>query len=219
MHGTSLPGNARVFIPSSACPSPVSLIKGIDTVDHGYTSADTAIPQSYFLFGSADLAAMPKASVVYLTASDANPVAFNPMPAGTVVTVASTKGLASSVDGGSPVPSTLSPTSVAIGYAFDDTTTEGLITVTFTTPRGACHVVLPVHHNAAEGRCLPVIALVGMPGSGKSTGGRQLARQLGLEFVDSDHVVEDRLGMPIQTGSPSTAKRRFATSSRPSSTN
>ena len=135
MYGTSLPGNARASS-SSACPSPVSLIKGIDTVDHGYTSADTAIPQSYFLFGSADLAAMPKASVVYLTASDANPVAFNPMPAGTVVTVASTKGLASSVDGGSPVPSTLSPTSVAIGYAFDDTTTEGLITVTFTTPRG-----------------------------------------------------------------------------------
>jgi shikimate kinase len=37
-----------------------------------------------------------------------------------------------------------------------------------------------------------------MPGSGKSTVGRQLARQLGLEFVDSDHVVEDRLGMPIR---------------------
>jgi shikimate kinase len=45
---------------------------------------------------------------------------------------------------------------------------------------------------------VPVIALVGMPGSGKSTVGRQLARQLGLEFVDSDHVVEDRLGMPIR---------------------
>ena len=45
---------------------------------------------------------------------------------------------------------------------------------------------------------MPVIALVGMPGSGKSTVGRQLARQLGLEFVDSDHVVEDRLGMPIR---------------------
>ena len=43
-----------------------------------------------------------------------------------------------------------------------------------------------------------MIALVGMPGSGKSTVGRQLARQLGLEFVDSDHVVEDRLGMPIR---------------------
>jgi shikimate kinase len=42
------------------------------------------------------------------------------------------------------------------------------------------------------------IALVGMPGSGKSTVGRQLARHLGLEFVDSDAAVEQRLGMPIR---------------------
>jgi shikimate kinase len=45
---------------------------------------------------------------------------------------------------------------------------------------------------------LPVVALVGMPGSGKSTVGRQLARQLRLEFVDSDTVIEQRLGMPIR---------------------
>jgi shikimate kinase len=43
-----------------------------------------------------------------------------------------------------------------------------------------------------------IIALVGMPGSGKSTVGRQLARQLGLNFVDSDTVIEQRLGMPIR---------------------
>jgi shikimate kinase len=42
------------------------------------------------------------------------------------------------------------------------------------------------------------IALVGMPGSGKSTVGRQLARQLNLEFIDSDSVIEQRLGMPIR---------------------
>lgn len=42
------------------------------------------------------------------------------------------------------------------------------------------------------------MALVGMPGSGKSTVGRQLARQLNLQFVDSDHVIEQRLGMPIR---------------------
>lgn len=42
------------------------------------------------------------------------------------------------------------------------------------------------------------IALVGMPGSGKSTVGRQLSRQLGLPFVDSDHVLEQRIGMPIR---------------------
>jgi shikimate kinase len=42
------------------------------------------------------------------------------------------------------------------------------------------------------------IALVGMPGSGKSTVGRQLARQLSMEFVDSDAAVEQQLGMPIR---------------------
>ncbi len=33
-----------------------------------------------------------------------------------------------------------------------------------------------------------------MPGGGKSTVGRQLARQLGVSFVDTDHVIEERLG-------------------------
>lgn len=42
------------------------------------------------------------------------------------------------------------------------------------------------------------VALVGMPGSGKSTVGRQLARQLSWEFVDSDLVLEKRLGMSIR---------------------
>jgi shikimate kinase len=37
-----------------------------------------------------------------------------------------------------------------------------------------------------------------MPGSGKSTVGRHLARQLGLRFVDSDTEIERRIGMPIK---------------------
>lgn len=43
-----------------------------------------------------------------------------------------------------------------------------------------------------------VISLVGLPGSGKSTVGRQLARRLQLPFADSDHVIEQRLGCPIR---------------------
>jgi len=43
------------------------------------------------------------------------------------------------------------------------------------------------------------VALVGLPGSGKSTVGRQLARRLGLDYVDSDHVIEQRLGCSIRT--------------------
>ena len=40
--------------------------------------------------------------------------------------------------------------------------------------------------------------MIGLPGSGKSTVGRQLARRLQLPFVDSDHVIEARLGCPIR---------------------
>ena len=43
-----------------------------------------------------------------------------------------------------------------------------------------------------------VFSLIGLPGSGKSTVGRQLARRLALPFVDSDHVIEQRLGCPIR---------------------
>ena len=37
-----------------------------------------------------------------------------------------------------------------------------------------------------------------MPGSGKSTVGRHLARRLGIPFVDSDHVIEQRIGCSIR---------------------
>ena len=42
------------------------------------------------------------------------------------------------------------------------------------------------------------IALVGMPGSGKSTVARHLARQLALRFVDSDLEIERNSEMPIR---------------------
>lgn len=43
-----------------------------------------------------------------------------------------------------------------------------------------------------------MISLVGLPGSGKSTVGRQLARRLQLPFADSDQVLEQRLGCSIR---------------------
>jgi shikimate kinase len=42
------------------------------------------------------------------------------------------------------------------------------------------------------------LVLVGLPGSGKSTVGRQLARRLDLPFHDSDKVIEQRLGCSIR---------------------
>jgi shikimate kinase len=44
-----------------------------------------------------------------------------------------------------------------------------------------------------------IISLVGMPGCGKSTVGRHVARNMGWRFVDSDHEIEHRLGHTIKT--------------------
>ena len=43
------------------------------------------------------------------------------------------------------------------------------------------------------------IYLIGMPGSGKSTIGRALAKCLHLTFIDADHELTDRTGVAIAT--------------------
>jgi shikimate kinase len=43
----------------------------------------------------------------------------------------------------------------------------------------------------------PHIILVGLPGAGKSTVGRRVARRLGRRFLDFDHEIERREGMSI----------------------
>lgn len=44
---------------------------------------------------------------------------------------------------------------------------------------------------------MTTIALIGAPGAGKSTVGRLLARELGVEFVDVDELISDQEGKPI----------------------
>ena len=51
--------------------------------------------------------------------------------------------------------------------------------------------------------------LVGLPGSGKSTVGRQLARRVSLPFFDSDHVIEHRLGCSVREFFESEGEERF----------
>lgn len=54
-----------------------------------------------------------------------------------------------------------------------------------------------------------VVSLIGLPGSGKSTVGRQLARRLHLQFTDSDHVLEQRLGCTIREFFEREGEERF----------
>ncbi|MDM0056125.1 shikimate kinase [Variovorax fucosicus] len=42
------------------------------------------------------------------------------------------------------------------------------------------------------------VALVGLPGAGKSAVGRRLGQRLQLPFIDTDHVVEQRVGCSIR---------------------
>lgn len=43
----------------------------------------------------------------------------------------------------------------------------------------------------------PRVVLVGLPGAGKSTTGRRLAKILGVPFADSDHLVESATGCSV----------------------
>ena len=42
------------------------------------------------------------------------------------------------------------------------------------------------------------VALVGLPGAGKSAVGRRLGLRLNLPFVDTDHEIEQRIGCSIR---------------------
>jgi shikimate kinase len=54
-----------------------------------------------------------------------------------------------------------------------------------------------------------LISLVGLPGSGKSTVGRQLARRLKVPFVDADQALEMRLGCSIRSYFEMQGEERF----------
>ena len=56
---------------------------------------------------------------------------------------------------------------------------------------------------------MSLVALTGLPGSGKSTVGRQLARRLQLPFIDSDQVIEQRLGCSIREYFEREGEERF----------
>lgn len=59
--------------------------------------------------------------------------------------------------------------------------------------------LIPVSATGISPRMKKNIILVGLMGAGKSTIGRNLAKQLNKEFYDSDRVIEERTGVDIAT--------------------
>ncbi len=56
---------------------------------------------------------------------------------------------------------------------------------------------------------MAAIALIGMPGGGKSTVGRQLARCLDLKFTDADALIEQRIRQSIRSFFEREGEERF----------
>ncbi len=54
------------------------------------------------------------------------------------------------------------------------------------------------------------LVLIGMPGAGKSTIGKRLAKKYGLTFIDSDLLLERRCNMPLQRVVNCIGLKRFA---------
>jgi hypothetical protein len=128
VYGLALPSGAEPLAGSS-CPAARSLISS-------YAANDQPVIVGVYDFGSVQISGAGKTGVINLFASDANPVAFNPMAAGTSIGAAATDGMTATVLGGSPVPSTGTPSAVSVAFAFDDNTSSGVVTVTFRSPSG-----------------------------------------------------------------------------------
>lgn len=123
--------------PGGNCIAPVSLstafrIEGVATVARTIEYRQLA----YRLVDFSDLYGVGAQGALSFTVADGNPVAYNPMPAGTVITAAATSGLAVTVMYGTPVANTNMPTGAQISFKFDDVTPSGTITVNFKSPSG-----------------------------------------------------------------------------------
>jgi hypothetical protein len=135
MWGLSSPFGS--YAAAGTCASGLSLtIPNASAASPAYNAAGVAQKLTYFPVGGSGLYSQPATGVIAFYVSDANPVAFNPMAAGTSISVSATTGLSASVAGGSPVPSTAAPTGAAVNFSFAAGTSSGTITVSIRSPAG-----------------------------------------------------------------------------------
>ncbi|MDR3362601.1 MAG: shikimate kinase [Desulfovibrio sp.] len=65
------------------------------------------------------------------------------------------------------------------------------------------------HLMTTPAKTLPCIILIGMAGAGKSTVGKELARELQWAFLDSDYLIEAAYGMPLHYVAETLGKEAF----------
>jgi len=119
-------------------------------------SGNPRSPQSYYRVAGSGIYGTSKTGSIFFQGSDANPVALNPMAAGTVLTVTGTLGMTVSVAGGSPIPSTVAPNGMGISYQFDDNTRSGVATLTLRSPSGlGTSIPVPISMDAGPGSTCP----------------------------------------------------------------
>jgi len=139
-----------VVAPSSAqCPASRSLITGYQPTTAGAANTVTV----YDLNGTT-LSNLTASNLTFLLA-DQNPVAYNPMAAGTTVSVTSSPVAAMTVQviGGGTVPNSLTPTPVAVSWNFNQGYTSGALAITMTSPttKTATTVTVNLIQGAAPG--------------------------------------------------------------------
>jgi hypothetical protein len=108
--------------PSPASRVPATAVGGAGRDESWYTGVDVGAGK------------IPPGALFFI-ATDANPIRYNPMAAGTVVTaVSGSKGLSVTV-AGTPIPSSTEPTGVSVGYQFaDDSDYPGVFSLNFRSP-------------------------------------------------------------------------------------
>ncbi len=133
--GTQLPTGSAM--PAGACPAATPLIRpNAGATFPAYDAAGNPQYLNYYYVGSTGLFGQSSIGSLFFYASDANTTAYNPVAAGSTISVAATTGLTVSLSGGSPVASSLAPTGAGVNYSFADGTTSGTITINITSPSG-----------------------------------------------------------------------------------
>jgi len=102
---------------------------------HYYDGNDTPVKGVHKQEPSSCVTGLPGVGAFSFTLADTNPIAFNPMPAGTVLSASATGKIKATISGGSPVPSTSNPTRAGISFDFD-VDTSGTIFINVTSPKG-----------------------------------------------------------------------------------